>query len=120
MSTESVRPLVIAGAGGFGREMAAWIGEECPGKTLRGFIDDLHSGRDIIDRIDTHSVIADADYLVAIGDGAGRRAVARSLLARGGKLWSFISHRVIHNEPLPTDSGPVSYTHLTLPTKRIV
>ena len=65
MSTESVRSLVIAGAGGFGREMAAWIGEECPGKTLRGFIDDLHSGRDIIDRIDTHSVIADADYLVA-------------------------------------------------------
>jgi hypothetical protein len=55
---------------------------------VAGFIDDLHSDRDIIDRIDTHSVIADADYLVAIGDGASRRAVARSLLARGGKLWA--------------------------------
>jgi hypothetical protein len=40
-----------------------------PGKTLRAS-STISTLGDIIDRIDTHSVIADADYLVAIGDGA--------------------------------------------------
>lgn len=84
-------PLVIAGAGGFGREMAAWIALNFPQVPLLGFIDDTRPADQVLGPIQGHVPLPDTRYLVAIGNGMGRAKVADTLLAQGCVLVSFVS-----------------------------
>lgn len=84
-------PLVIAGAGGFGREMAAWIALNFPQVPQLGFIDDTRPAGETLGPIRGHVPLPGARYLVAIGNGRGRAEVADTLLAQGCVLVSFVS-----------------------------
>lgn len=84
-------PLVIAGAGGLGREMAAWIALCFPQVPLLGFIDDTRPADEVLGPIRGHAPLPGARYLVAIGNGAGRAEVADTLLAQGCMLASYVS-----------------------------
>jgi sugar O-acyltransferase (sialic acid O-acetyltransferase NeuD family) len=81
----AIRPLVIVGAGGFGREVVDVvdaINAVTPTFTLEGFLDDGDVRRDLLERIgvplvgDT-SVLErlDADYVIGIGSAEARRRI---------------------------------------------
>lgn len=83
------RPLVIVGAGGLGREVAALVeamNGAPPTWTVAGFLDDAASLQDtsVMDhpvrgRVDDFSADAASFYVIAIGDGQARHDVAGRL-----------------------------------------
>lgn len=80
-------PLVIVGAGGLGREVAALVdarNAEAPTWDLKGFVDDEEDRRSalgypVLGDVDWLSRQAGLRYVVAIGRGTARRHVANRL-----------------------------------------
>lgn len=82
--------LFIVGAGGFGREVAAWVAQVNavrPRWELVGFLDDDlaagHPHHRVLARPDEQVFERNDDVLVAIGNPAARLKVGRQLQARG-------------------------------------
>jgi len=90
VSTEAPRRIVIAGAGRFGREVAAWL-RTYGGYEVIGFIDDISVAPDVLGSIIDHSAIADAQYVVAVGSGTGRMQVGALLESKGGRHATIVS-----------------------------
>ncbi len=84
-----MKPLIIVGAGGFGRETAALvedINRERPTWELLGFVDDdasLHGteplGYPVLGGLDRLVRLRDAHYVLAVGAPGARRLMARRL-----------------------------------------
>ena len=82
-------PLVIVGAGGLGREVAALVearNEQSPTWTLRGFVDDDEDLQNtsilrypVLGPVDWLSQQEDLSFVVAIGDGTARHDIAAQL-----------------------------------------
>ena len=87
----SKKPLVLVGAGGLGREVAAGIRRVGGQLEVIGFIDDIKTGADILGTIADHVPIADAVYLTCFGDGSARTRVRQMLQARGAAFTSLVS-----------------------------
>lgn len=85
------RSLIIVGAGGFGREIRAWMREYRSAFVFRGFLDDAVVGPDVISRVSSHEVDPASSYLFAFGDGRSRMRVGRSFLDRGANVVSLVS-----------------------------
>lgn len=91
----SSRPLVIIGAGGFGREVAALVeARNAVEQTwdLRGFVDDdasLHTqsvmGYSVLGSVSWLSKREELLYSIAIGDGKTRHEITRALEGSGQK-----------------------------------
>jgi sugar O-acyltransferase (sialic acid O-acetyltransferase NeuD family) len=79
------RRVIIAGAGRFGREIRAWL-ETYGGYDIIGFVDDISGAPEVLGRIVDHQPVPEAEYVVAIGDSAGRLKVGRLLEQRGARL----------------------------------
>jgi len=90
-TSQARRPIVIAGAGGFGRELAAWLRTFGAHYDILGFIDDISTAADILGPIAGHVPIAQAEYLVAIGGGQARMQVGRQLEARGCRMGTVVA-----------------------------
>lgn len=88
--TERERRIIIAGAGRFGRELAAWL-EAYGGYDLLGFIDDASREADVISTAAEHRPIIGCEYVVAIGAASARLRVGRMLEALGCRLATIIS-----------------------------
>lgn len=88
------RRIIIAGAGRFGREIRVWL-ETYGGYDIAGFIDDISNSPDLLGRIVDHQPQADSEYVVAIGDSAGRLKVGRLLQERGARLAAVRSPRAL-------------------------
>jgi len=86
-----MKKYVLAAAGGFGREIAAWLPSYASGNVVCGFVDDVKPAEQVLGRIDTHTIVADADYLVCLGNGADRIAVGERLLARGARMGTMVA-----------------------------
>ena len=83
--------LVIAGAGGLGREVAAYAGEG--GLTVRGFLDDTAAdptafglNLPVLGPIDAYDPADGDEVLVAVGAPGARAAIAARLAARGARF----------------------------------
>jgi sugar O-acyltransferase (sialic acid O-acetyltransferase NeuD family) len=96
--------IVIAGAGGFGREVLAWLQSspqylETASVADVVFIADYESdvavSRPIVSSIATYEPAEDDLVLCAIGDPVGKRAVAETLAGRGALFATFVHDRAV-------------------------
>ncbi len=100
-------PLVIVGAGGFGREVLMWINDDCVGlgNNVRGFVD---ANKNALDEFDidlpilgdplTYTPATDERLVMAIGIPAIKIKLAESLRSRGGKFATLV-HPSAHVGP---------------------
>lgn len=86
--------IILAGFGGFGREVAAWIGVLALPYSLLGFIDDERDLSEVIGAIADHQPRNDAVYLTCFGDGSARRRIRKMLEGRGARFGSVIDPQV--------------------------
>jgi sugar O-acyltransferase (sialic acid O-acetyltransferase NeuD family) len=82
---------VLAGAGGFGREVQAWLETYSPDNVVHGFVDDVVVASHVLGPVDVHQVIAQAGYVVCLGNGIDRIAVGERLAARGARLGTVVA-----------------------------
>lgn len=87
----SAPDYVLVGAGGFGREVDAWLRVYWQQERVRGFVDDIHSGPRILGSIDGHPVVHDAGYVVCLGNGSDRIRIGALLEARGARLGTIVA-----------------------------
>ncbi|MDB5803957.1 MAG: hypothetical protein JWN73_1279 [Betaproteobacteria bacterium] len=89
------RRIIIAGAGRLGREHRTWL-ETFGGYEIVGVIDDIITDAPgLLGRIADHQPVADCEYVVAIGDSAGRLKVGRMLQERGARLAAVLSRNAL-------------------------
>jgi len=82
---------VLAGAGGFGREVDAWLRVYWPEGRVKGFVDDVNSGPRILGTIAGHAIVAEAGYLPCFGNGADRVRIGALLEGRGARLGTLVA-----------------------------
>ena len=91
------KKLILAGFGGFGREVAAWVAAADMPYVVVGHIDDEKFGDPmVIDRIIDHSPLLDVEYITCFGNGAVRRKVRIQLEARGAKMGVIVAPGIIY------------------------
>lgn len=89
--------LILAGYGGFGREVAAWVRAARMPYELVGHIDDEKVGASpVIGRIQDHQPRHDVSYVTCFGDGSARNKVRRELEARGARMGTIVAPSVIY------------------------
>jgi len=92
--------IIIVGAGGLGREIAAGIRRcELPFDIL-GHIDDEKTGPHILGPIANHEPDPTARYITCFGDGAARNRVRATLAERGARFTTVVSPTVHAVTPL--------------------
>lgn len=90
-------PLILAGYGGFGREVAAWVRAAGMPYEVVGHIDDEKAGAPpVIGRIQDHQPRPDVAYVTCFGDGAARHKVRLELEARGARMGTIVAPSVIY------------------------
>lgn len=91
---------ILAGYGGFGREVAAWIRAAGMPYEVLGHIDDEKVGAPaVLGPILGHQPRMDAVYLTCFGDGAARHKVRCALEARGARMGTIVAPGVIYVTP---------------------
>lgn len=116
MSSVNLKPLVIMGAGGLGREVA-WlvndINKEKPKWDLIGFLDDYKTGKTvegypILGKIEDISNINPTPWcVIAIADSKARRALDNMVLIRGINLATLIHPSVNMSEHVLIGEGSI-------------
>ncbi|WP_156167155.1 PglD-related sugar-binding protein [Sphingomonas sp. Ag1] len=95
--------LILAGGGGFGRELASWA-DHCTAAgslpPLFGFVDDrpetmAEHDTPWLGRFDDFRVLPDDRFLVAVGNPATKVRMVQSLRERGGHFVSLIHPSVV-------------------------
>ena len=89
--------IVILGAGGMGRETFEVVQDTYPNYRVKGFLSDVPNMLDgfknyppLLGTIKDYEVQPNDRFILAIGDVAGRRKIAESILARGGEFINLI------------------------------
>ena len=89
-----MRDLIIVGAGGFAREVHAWLPDVFPAEMYRfqGFLgrDDGRSKTSILADPCEYVPQADDRFILAIGNLEVRRRVAQSITDKGGEFINFV------------------------------
>ena len=108
------RPVLVYGAGGFGREVVSWLRTDGLA-TLRpvGFVDDAAAAPGLDDRTglpvgplgDMVEAHPGAAMLLALGSGASRQAAAERVRAAGLTLERFVHSSVIVGERVEIGEG---------------
>lgn len=83
--------LYILGAGGFGKEVKAWVKHYNLAYTFAGFLDDISEHPEVVSGISSHVIDPEAAYIVALGNGDSRCRQLSSLTKRGAKIVSIVS-----------------------------
>ena len=86
-----MKQAVIIGAGGFGREMLAWVRQSSSGYSVKGFLDDNLLALDgfpkdvpILGRPQDYEPGEDEVFVCAMGRVENKRACMERILGRGG------------------------------------
>ena len=89
--------IVILGAGGMGRETFEVVQDTYPNYRVKGFLSDVPNMLDgfknyppLLGTIKDYEVQPNDRFILAIGDVAGRRKIAESILSRGGEFINLI------------------------------
>lgn len=101
------KKYILVGAGGFGREVRAWLTSYSSANNVVGFVDDLATGSDVLGSVDEHSVDSNAHYIVCVGAGAGRIALGERLARRGAKIGAVISPKGAYISEISLTSGGI-------------
>lgn len=84
------REVILACAGGFGRECREWLTQYEPETRIRGFIDDPNAGQ-CLGPIAGHQPLPGITYLVTNGEGRHRRMIGERLREHGAQVGSLLS-----------------------------
>lgn len=113
--------VLIAGAGGFGREILAWCRADPDfGRTWRvvGFLDDatpkVATPLPVVGSIADYVPQANQSILVALGSPSSKRAVVAALTARGARFRTFIHPTVILGADVEIGTGSILCPHVVL------
>lgn len=99
----SRQDIILIGAGGFGREVAAWIDLLKLPFLVVGFLDDQKKGVDIIDSVAHHMPQPEAVYLNCMGNGAARQRIRILLESRGARFAQLV-------DPLTRSTSPLTHS----------
>ncbi|MBZ0224259.1 MAG: acetyltransferase [Dokdonella sp.] len=89
--------LILVGYGGFGREVAAWIGAAGMPYDVVGHIDDEKLDQPaVLGPIQGHRPRTDVAYVTCFGDGSDRHAVRCELEAAGARMGTVVAPSVIY------------------------
>lgn len=113
----NIKTLLIVGAGGFGREVHAWLVdwiEQNEGWRIGGFINDgpgsvARFGHypDVVSSVDDYQPQPDEYLVCAIGKPSDRRMVVEKLLARGAEFFTLIHPTAVIGENVSIGRGSV-------------
>ncbi|MDF2642356.1 MAG: bacterial transferase hexapeptide repeat protein [Pseudomonas sp.] len=113
----NIKKLLIVGAGGFGREVHAWLVdwiEHNEGWVIGGFINDGPGASsrfshypDVVSSIDDYRPQPDEYLVCAIGKPADRRMIVEKLLARGAEFFTLIHPTAVIGENVSIGRGSV-------------
>jgi sugar O-acyltransferase (sialic acid O-acetyltransferase NeuD family) len=113
-----MKHLVILGAGGFGREMLAWVRQSPAGWPVKGFLDDNPRALDgfkkdvpILGRIDDYRPGPDDVFLCAIGRVDIKRRSIEQILARGGVFPPVVHATAAAGEDVVLGAGVILCPH---------
>lgn len=97
----SCQKLILAGYGGFGREVAAWIrASEMPYEVIGHIDDEKITAPAVIERIVDHVPRPDVAYVTCFGNGLARHQVRRELEARAGHMGTIVAPTAIYASSL--------------------
>ncbi|MET0611326.1 MAG: acetyltransferase [Pseudomonas caspiana] len=109
--------LLIVGAGGFGREVHAWLTDWVdlnPGWSIAGFINDgegslnrFNHYPDIVSTVDAYVPRHDEHLVCAIANPADKRKVVEKLLAKGSVFFSLVHPSAVIGENVKIGQGTV-------------
>jgi sugar O-acyltransferase (sialic acid O-acetyltransferase NeuD family) len=112
-----MKSVLIVGAGGFGRELLAWCGQDpaCGREwTVRGFLDDnlkVLEGRDmpvgVVGTVADYQPQAGEELLCAIGLPVVKRRVVETLKSRGAAFRRFVHPSVVMGRNVRLGEGAV-------------
>lgn len=124
------RPLIIVGAGGFGREVLGWVQAAHAangGGTVKGFLDanpdaltDCGTELSVLGDPDSYEPTPDHEFICAIGDPETKLRVVQTLEARGARFRTLQHPSVIIGPSCEIGRGSVLCpgvvltTHVTL------
>lgn len=92
--------IIIVGAGGLGREVAAGIRRYKLPFDILGHVDDEKSGPHVLGPIADHVPNPEARYVTCFGDGTARYRIRKMLAARGARFTKVVSPTVQAVTPL--------------------
>jgi len=101
------RKFVLVGAGGFGKEIQAWLGTYSLENTVAGFVDDKLVDDSVIGTIREHAIVADAEYVTCIGTGAGRLLLGELLAQRGARFGTIVAPMGNYASDMSTVTGGI-------------
>jgi sugar O-acyltransferase (sialic acid O-acetyltransferase NeuD family) len=86
---------ILVGAGGFGREIKAWMNIYSEKFEFAGFLDDSAKDPDVIGTISDHTPLEGYQYLICIGSGLLRESIGATLKRDGASITSLISSQLL-------------------------
>lgn len=92
-----MKRILILGAGGFGREVLAWVRAALPTDRIGGFLDDNpRAGEDprlrapVVGSISTYEPLSDDIFVCAVGSPRMRRLLSGMIKERGGRFVTLV------------------------------
>ena len=102
-----MKKYVLVGAGGFGREVRAWLNTYSADNQFVGFVDDSTSAPEVIGSIDDHDIVTNAGYIPCLGTGKVRTVLGDRLFARGAHMGTIVSPAGSYASDVTTSSGSI-------------
>ena len=113
-----MKNIVIIGAGGFGREMLAWVRQSAAGGPVKGFLDDNLRALDafrkdvpVLSAVETYQPAADDLFVCAMGQVEFKRRCIERIRARGGKFATVIHSTAARGEDVQLGEGVILCPH---------
>jgi sugar O-acyltransferase (sialic acid O-acetyltransferase NeuD family) len=109
-----MKNIVIIGAGGFGREMLAWVRQSATLWPVKGFLDDNPGALDgfaknvpVLGGVDTYQPDEEDVFVCAMGQVEIKRRCIERIRARGGVFTEIIHNTAIKGENVTLGEGVI-------------
>lgn len=113
-----MKNIVIIGAGGFGREVLAWVRQSAAVWPVKGFLDDNPQALDqfaktvpLLGGTENYTPQPENLFLCAIGKVELKRRCAERIMARGGIFTEMIHSSVVRGENVALGQGVILCPH---------
>lgn len=113
-----MKNIVIIGAGGFGREMLAWVRQSAAAGPVKGFLDDNARALDgfakdvpVLGGVETYQPSEDERFVCAMGRVESKRRCIELIRERGGRFTTVIHSTAARGEDVQLGEGVILCPH---------
>ena len=113
-----MKQAVIIGAGGFGREVLAWVRQSSAGLPVKGFLDDnarvlegFSTNVPVLGRAQDYEPGEDEVFVCAMGRVEFKRACVERILGRGGVFINVVHTSAVVGEDIALGRGVILCPH---------